>query len=451
MKKIIAIILITVNITNAQNKTADSLLAEINKAKTDTARIRLMNNIIYEIYSLTQQERIDYSKKILDLSRKNDDKILESVITAELGYIMAINGNTLQGTELVYSALELAKKHNNDLAFGIIYNDLGICFRSDTIKSTTNFLTAIKYSIKAGDDPTVAYTYMNISRNFSTRQYKDSALFYAQKAYEYCISKNITEALGSSFLRLGIIHYYLLDNKTIGFEYVRRAVSDKHTIENPDLYLTAINVLADLFQNEGNTDSALFYTNKAFTKMDKARYSSVLDVYALYKKIYTPINSDSALKYYQLYESKKDSIDRLSNIQQQQLLSIKKDLEYEKDAVQRKQNIQYALIALGIIAFIILFLLLSRRYITNTNIIRFLGVIALLVVFEFLNLLLHPFLERITHHSPVIMLLALVCIAALLVPLHHKLEKWAIHKLVEKNKRIRLAAAKKTIEQLERE
>jgi hypothetical protein len=47
------------------------------------------------------------------------------------------------------------------------------------------------------------------------------------------------------------------------------------------------------------------------------------------------------------------------------------------------------------------------------------------------------------------MLLALVCIAALLVPLHHKVEKWATLKLVEKNKQIRLAAAKKTIQQLD--
>ncbi len=47
------------------------------------------------------------------------------------------------------------------------------------------------------------------------------------------------------------------------------------------------------------------------------------------------------------------------------------------------------------------------------------------------------------------MLLALVCIAALLVPLHHKIEKWAVTKLVEKNKKIRLVNAKKTIEELE--
>src|SRR6185436_15882068 len=112
---------------------------------------------------------------------------------------------------------------------------------------------------------------------------------------------------------------------------------------------------------------------------------------------------------------------------------------------KRKHNIQYALIALGIITFLILFLLLSHSFVINERVIRFLIIIALLIVFEFLNLLLHPFLERITHHSPVLMLLALVCIAALLVPMHHRLEKWAVHKLVEKNKKVKLKEAEKVI------
>jgi hypothetical protein len=72
-------------------------------------------------------------------------------------------------------------------------------------------------------------------------------------------------------------------------------------------------------------------------------------------------------------------------------------------------------------------------------------------VFEFLNLLLHPFLDKVTNHQPVLMLAAMVCIAALLIPLHHKLEHWITHKMVEKNKRIRLAAAKKTIATFEGE
>ena len=39
----------------------------------------------------------------------------------------------------------------------------------------------------------------------------------------------------------------------------------------------------------------------------------------------------------------------------------------------------------------------------------------------------------------------MVGIAALL-PLHHKTEKWVTLKMIEKNKQVRLAAAKKTID-----
>ena len=116
---------------------------------------------------------------------------------------------------------------------------------------------------------------------------------------------------------------------------------------------------------------------------------------------------------------------------------------------QRKQNIQFALIALGIVTFVILFFLLSISIIVTEKLISFFGILGLLIVFEFINLLIHPFLETVTQHSPVLMLLALVALASLLIPLHHRMEKWINEKMTEKNKKIRLAAAKKTIRQLE--
>jgi uncharacterized membrane protein len=96
-----------------------------------------------------------------------------------------------------------------------------------------------------------------------------------------------------------------------------------------------------------------------------------------------------------------------------------------------------------------LFLLMSRSFITNARLIKFLSILALLLVFEFINILVHSYLEELTNHSQVLILLMLVGIAALLIPIHHKLEKWTVVKLIEKNKRVRLAAAKVTIEQLD--
>lgn len=179
---------------------------------------------------------------------------------------------------------------------------------------------------------------------------------------------------------------------------------------------------------------------------------------SLLRKVFDSMHQiDSAYYYLKLERNISASIFSHNNINKvqslafnEQLRSIEEKAKQAEEDKKRKENIQYVLIALGIIFLLILYLVLSRSFITNTKLIEFFGVIALLIIFEFLNLLLHPFLETITHHTPILMLLSLVCIAALLVPLHHKLEKWATAKLVEKNKKIRLAAAKKTIEQLDK-
>jgi hypothetical protein len=55
--------------------------------------------------------------------------------------------------------------------------------------------------------------------------------------------------------------------------------------------------------------------------------------------------------------------------------------------------------------------------------------------FADINLLIHPFLERITHQSPVLMLMCLAVLVSL-IPLHPRLEHFIKHKLTERNKAI---------------
>ena len=197
-----------------------------------------------------------------------------------------------------------------------------------------------------------------------------------------------------------------------------RVLTDKTS--NLNYKLIAAGYKKELFDKLGQTDSAYYYSKV-----------------------------ESGVRELVFNQDNQNTIQALAF--KEQLRVIEDKAKKNEEARQRRENIQYALIALGILTLLILYLLLSRSFITNTKLIEFFGVIALLIVFEFLNLLLHPFLERVTNHSPVLMLLALVCIAALLVPMHHRVEKWATAKLVEKNKKIRLAIAKKTIEELGKE
>ena len=163
-------------------------------------------------------------------------------------------------------------------------------------------------------------------------------------------------------------------------------------------------------------------------------------------------NSDSALKYLLVYTNAKDSAQSKEKIQKLQSLGFEEELRQKELAVEkknaaeeRKNNLQYAAIAIGLITFIILFLVLSRSIIVKQKFIEFFAILGLLAVFEFINLFIHPYLANITNHSPVLMLIILIAIGALLIPLHHKLEKWITKIMIEKNKKIRLEAAKKTI------
>ncbi len=433
----------------AQNNEADIILTELGKATTDSSRVGLMNKILYQTNSLSQQERIDYSKKILDLARKHHTKVLESVIIAELGYLVAINGNNFLGSELAFSGLEMAQQHKNKQALGIIYQDLAICFRNDSIKRKQYLYKALPYSQAAGDYFNLSSTLLTLSKYYSSVRFKDSALYYAQRAYELCLSKNVEVNLPHSIIQLASVQYYDLGNKGIALEYMKKALATKYGRENPGVFVIVNTTLAGLFHDLKMPDSALYYNNKAFDKLGKAPFTSYLNVYGVYKKFYSNINSDSALKYYKLCETVKDSIDNMSDSQQQQLLSIKKDLEIEEATKQRQQNIQYALIAMGIVTFIAMFFMFSHSIIVTEKWISFFGILGLLIVFEFVNLFIHPFLERVTHHTPILMLLALVAVASLLIPLHHRIEKWVKEKMTKKNKAIRLANAKKTIEILE--
>ena len=108
-------------------------------------------------------------------------------------------------------------------------------------------------------------------------------------------------------------------------------------------------------------------------------------------------------------------------------------------------------IAIGLITFLIIFLLLSWTVIVRTYFIKFFAILGLLASFEFINLYIHPYLSQWLNDSPVLMLIVLIAIGALLIPLHHWLEKKITIIMVEKNKKIRLTAAKKTVARLEAE
>lgn len=420
---------------------------------------------------------------------------------------LLLNDNGFSGridSALCIQQLQIAEQLQNDSLLGTAYNWIGTYFslnKGDNTTAMEYFFKGIPHAEKANDKRRISSLYFDLSLVYINLQNNDELLKYLRKGEENlpATSHPLYYYMLAQYLR-GITFYFIRTNQPdSALHYARQAEEiaprsnslimefSAHRVSGAAYALAGEKQLAEVFFNKALAMKKIVKSNAEILRFSfdyipyllkdnrlqeaKSQATELLELgnefnnnnlrlagAGYMQQVFDLLHNTDSAYYYSRMEAKINAqIFSQNNINKMQALAfndqiriIEEEAKKTEEEQRRKENIQYALLALGIITFIITFLLLSRRHITNTKLIQFLGVVALLVVFEFLNLLLHPFLEKITHHSPVLMLLALVCIAALLVPLHHKLEHWATHKLIEKNKQIRLASAKKTIEELEK-
>src|SRR6185436_16306653 len=88
----------------------------------------------------------------------------------------------------------------------------------------------------------------------------------------------------------------------------------------------------------------------------------------------------------------------------EQMRQIEIDKQKKEAAAARKRNLEMAAIAIFIPLFLLAVLLLGRRKVKSRTI-EFLGILGLLFLFEFIVLLVHPYIGHWTHESPLWMLL----------------------------------------------
>ncbi len=366
--------------------------------------------------------------------------------------------------------------------------------RNDSIALKTAF-AALKFAEEKEDADYRRTALRFIGLVYHNIRQFDNAIVYAKKAWQLTLptdtSKviNMCTSIGAIYIDMNVIDsaatyinkglelsrqskrlipffYYLMGNvylKRSQYDLALSFYKESYNLETnvnknaKDIIETEIGI-SHVFDKKGKIDSAISYAKQAYDHsrqmtLPQEKLESLLLLTSLYKQ---KGNIDSAFVYISLTSDLKDSLINAEKFRTIGLMTFNEESRQEKLAEEkskldeeRSHNIQLAITAIVILSGIILFLLLSRSIIVSHKVVEFLNVVVLLVVFEFINLLIHPFLEKVTNHSPALMLIALVGIATFIVPLHHRLEKWATNKLVEKNKAIRLANAKKTIEEIE--
>ena len=466
MKKSIPVLCFFISMQTlfAQNKYADSLQTVLANTTKPVDRFNLITKIL-ENQIFIRGSNIDSAGcvRLLQIAQQlKNDSLLAASYNWIGSYFSFTKGDNATALEYYFKALPLAEKTNDKRRISSLNFDISLAYFA-----LQNNIAAVQYIRKGGNElpdkshPLYDFMLLQYQRGMTTwyltTKQPDSALYFGQAFYETSRRVNSIAQRFNALTSIAAAYTQSGENE-LADVYTKKAIEISDSVKMIPIKLRFSNYYIPALLSKGNIPEALIQAKLLLNLGEVNNNNNVkLAATGFMRQIFDSLHNKDSAYYYSSMEANINaeifSQNNMNKIQalafNEQIRLMEEEARKTEEEQRRKQNIQYALLALGIITFIITFLLLSRRHITNTKLIQFLGVVALLLMFEFLNLLLHPFLERSTHHNPILMLLALVCIAALLVPLHHKLEHWATHKLVEKNKAIRLAAAKKTIEQLD--
>jgi tetratricopeptide (TPR) repeat protein len=450
--------------SSAQTHEIDSLTQAVGKEKVDSVRVMLFRDLSIAYRKQYKQDlAFDAAKEGLELAQRIHFKKGEAALLNIKANVLSFYGKLSEALKLYFEALQINEQIGN-------YD--GMSRNLNNIAGYYNLIgdgkTALSYYLKAqqaaeeGNKTThgklhTSDAFLNIGRYYLGLKLYDSAKTYIDRYYELGRARHDVGAMTDGIGWMGMI-YSELGQYEIAMAYYRSSLSLWEKVSNN---LAGIwNPIAELFEKMGNIDSAMYYCRKAaiqYIQMqspgDIARIGKLMA--SLYKKQNKP---DSAFYYLEIAMAANDTVmarnktAEVAKVLFNEKLKEDEKLSVEKQAKEERiHNLQYGAIAVGLVTFLILFFLFSHSIIANQRLIKFLGILALLIVFEFLNLLSHPYIGNLTHHSPVLMLGVMVCLAAMLIPFHHWLEHWITHKLVENNNRIRLAAAKKVVAKLENE
>lgn len=441
---------------SAQAPPVDSLKAVLAATRSDTVKVNVLCDLSF--YNQSFQQGLELAEQGLKLAKEIDYKKGEAACLRQIGNQYWTVSNYPMALHFYLEALKIREAIGDRSGMASSYASVGYIY-----KETGDYRSALSYLRKAEamhitDNYKSAILYAEFGDVFSLINEMDSALKYYQMSYVYFnlgddnYQMNIAlNGLGTAQLAAG--------NTELALGYFQKSISNgfayDDTLGLSDTYIR----MARLFDATGSRDSSIWYARQAL--YFSQRVNSLQNIIAsgrLLSKLNQENDDKEALRYLQIAQEANDSLfSRERTMEMQNMFYNEREREaeqqqhIEREKEERRLNIQYACIALAIVIFIILFLFLSGGFITNAKVIEFFGVLGLLLVFEFINLLIRPWLSSLTDNSPVLMLVVLVALASMLIPLHNRLQKWIQVKLVARNKKVRLGKARRTIEKLENE
>ena len=455
------VLLLAFTYTSAQPYTYkaryDSLGTRYDKSRPLAERFFITANHGAACFNLgLKEENRATSREGMELAEQLGVDSLLSTASNHVGD--AFNGSADAALQLkyFYQGLEYAQRSGSSNLIGTAQKQIATVYKS--LGDLPRALELLKLAItNVKTDYQINRTCCHLSDCYRLMGQPDSALYWAQRSNIVPRPEDDTYAYARSYYMLGAAYAAKGERQLAEVHFARAIeVADSFHVMIP-LYGSLV-ARGQMELEAGDITTAIDDGRRALlVSGEGGNLEGLVGASDLLRRSYKAMGqADSAYRYFELRVLYADSLINATNLNKLQNMAFAQELKEREDAkikeeaaIGRARNIQFGIIALIVITLGIFLLVFSRTSVVGAKAIKNLSLIALLLFFEFINLLLHPFLDRITNHSPILMLLCMAAIAGLLIPLHHRMEKLITNMLVSKNNRVRLEAARRTIEELE--
>ncbi|MCX6304993.1 MAG: hypothetical protein NT040_08495 [Bacteroidetes bacterium] len=430
---------------------------------------------------------LEYSYKILSIAGTSENNGLKAESYLFIGQCLEGKNQKIEAFRNYLNAVGLAERMNDARLLGECYSRLSSFYSFNKLFGKANHYKLLQRDLVLKANPVDSVALMWIEYDLQVVDISSDN----NQLYE----RNMQEILGFAMrhtasrllnFEIALIRTHYIEANKINQLHDLYYKKFPHELarlasENPALYFR----LKAFFCEEGNVpDSALYYFNKAekllqsdrniilqanfysrfgqflmrhglkdkaiekFSKsLELAKAASYIDyMIAAAKQLETiyAVKGDykNAFNFSVLNKVLSDSINNMSKKDQLLIMEIdhetrQRDLvaEQEKQSTLRRHYLQYTAITIGILTVFIVLIMLGSLKVPEW-IIRMLGFFSFIFLFEFIVLLADHKIEEITNGEPWKVLLIKIFLIAILLPLHHGIEKRVItyllnHKLLD--------------------
>ncbi len=424
----------------------------------DPVSLERLNQLLFfsTRYAEENTERsINLANMALIMSRELQNAKGEAESNRLLSYSFFIFGNYSAATECIYKALEMHESFGDKLGIAKDLTVIGLlyAFNKDILRSLEYHSKADFLFRELGEETLHAGSLLNISNNYLMLNKVDSAEKYINDALSIAKKYKDTFLLAKLYSEIGDI--YLKASQTdLAHEHYKMVLTlmkYKPTAAiSPNLFLS----IAQVFMVKKQRDSAIYYAKQGLEiAYDRSYPHPIMTLSEFISNQYHNLHdNDSAYVYLKLAAVAKDTLyNQASNTTINQLTTAEaiKAQQYQlfqnEKELERKRNIENWGILLIIILTITAIAIWGTNPEVNRKIIKWTGVITLVISFEFISLFLHPHIEEFTHHSQFFTLAILTVIAATFSILHRLFENWFLNVHLPKLEKKKEEKAKKLL------